>query len=231
MASLGAILPSAVVRRRLPSGAGVLLTFDDGPDPAVTPAVLARLRTANALAVFFVVGRRAEAYPDLLRRIRDAGHVIGNHSYSHLGPHRFGLGAYRRDLARCQDAVVRAVGEPPRLFRPPYGRLMPVSVLAPRTIGLRSVTWSLDVRDWACGDVVSAGRAGDELAALVAPRDIVLLHDNTAGVLNVLDRALPALRDRFDLSAGVEAMLRWSGERRAGYPHAGRPAVLAARRG
>jgi peptidoglycan/xylan/chitin deacetylase (PgdA/CDA1 family) len=83
-----------------------------------------------------------------------------------------------------------------------------VSVLAPRTLGLRSVTWSLDVRDWACGNATSAGRAGDELAALAAPRDIVLLHDNTAGVLDVLDRALPALRDRFDLSAGVETMLR-----------------------
>jgi peptidoglycan/xylan/chitin deacetylase (PgdA/CDA1 family) len=208
---LGTFLPPAVVRRRLPSGRSILLTFDDGPDPAATPAVLDRLRAANARAVFFVVGRRAEAHPDLLRRIHDAGHLIGNHSHTHLRPQRFRLAAYRRDLARCQDAIARTIGQSSRLFRPPYGRLSPVSLLAPRMLGLRTVTWSLDVRDWDCRDAVAADRAGRELVARAVSRDIVLLHDNHEGVPTVLDRALPVLHDRYDLAGGVEALSRWAG--------------------
>jgi peptidoglycan-N-acetylglucosamine deacetylase len=199
-------LRAVVVRHRLPAGKGVLLTFDDGPDPAVTPGVLDRLQTVGARAVFFVLGRRAEAYPDLLRRIRDAGHLIGNHSYSHLHPHPLHPVAYRRDLARCQEAIARIANVRPRLFRPPYGRLTAVSLLASRTLGLRPVTWSLDVADYGCTDDASATRAGDELLARVQPRDIVLLHDNHAGLLPVLDRALPGLVERgFDLAGGAGA--------------------------
>jgi peptidoglycan/xylan/chitin deacetylase (PgdA/CDA1 family) len=194
---------AAVVCRRLPAGKGVLLTFDDGPDPVVTPGVLDRLRSARARAVFFVLGRRAEAYPDLLRRIRDEGHLIGNHSHTHLHPNPLHPITYRRDLARCQDAIARIADVRPRLFRPPYGRLTAVSLLAPRTLGLRPVTWSLDVVDYGCHDEDSAIRAGDELLVRAQPRDIVLLHDNHPGVLTLLDRALPGLVERrFDLASG-----------------------------
>jgi peptidoglycan/xylan/chitin deacetylase (PgdA/CDA1 family) len=202
---------AAVVRRRLPAGNGILLTFDDGPDPDVTPGVLDRLRAADARAVFFVLGRRAETYPDLLRRIRDEGHVIGNHSYSHLRPHRLRPLVYRNDLARCQQAIARVVGVRPRLFRPPYGRVTAVSLLAPRMLGLRPVKWSLDVADYECMDDDSATRAGNELLARVKPHDIVLLHDNHASVLTVLDRVLVGLRERrFDLAGGADDLVRWA---------------------
>jgi peptidoglycan/xylan/chitin deacetylase (PgdA/CDA1 family) len=211
-AGLGTLLPPAVVRRRLPIGNGILLTFDDGPDPIVTPAVLDRLRAANARAVFFVVGRRAEAYPALLRQIRDDGHLIGNHSYSHLRPQPFRPAAYRRDLVRCQNVVSEIVNERPRLFRPPYGLLTALSLVAPRTLGLKPVTWSVDVQDWSCRDAESADRAGQGLLDRAAERDIVLLHDNHGGVLTVLDRALPGLRERgYDLASGVEALSRRAG--------------------
>jgi peptidoglycan/xylan/chitin deacetylase (PgdA/CDA1 family) len=206
--ALKKFLRAAVVRRRLPAGNGILLTFDDGPDPDVTPGVLDRLRASDARAVFFVIGRRAEAYPDLLRRIRDEGHVIGNHSYSHLHPRRLRPLVYRNDLARCQQAIARAADVRPRLFRPPYGRVTAVSLLAPRTLGLRPVKWSLDVGDYSCQDADSAIRAGDELLARVQPRDIVLLHDNHASVLTVLDRVLVGLVERgFDLASGVGTLM------------------------
>jgi peptidoglycan/xylan/chitin deacetylase (PgdA/CDA1 family) len=207
MARLSALLPAAVVRRRLSAGDGILLTFDDGPDPAVTPGVLERLRSAGARAVFFVVGRRADAYPDLLRRIRDAGHVIGNHSYSHPRPHPLRPAAYRRDLARCQQAIARNISVHPRLFRPPYGLLTTVSLLAPRTLGMSTITWSLDANDWNCRDAADAERSGDDLVNRAVPRDIVLLHDNHVGVLPLLDRLLPVLRKRgFDLAGGAETL-------------------------
>jgi peptidoglycan-N-acetylglucosamine deacetylase len=207
VAALKDFLRAAVVCHRLPAGNGVLLTFDDGPDPAITRKVLDRLRTVGARAVFFVLGQRAEAYPDLVRRIRDDGHVIGNHSYSHLHPHPLHPIAYRRNLDRCQEAIARIANVRPRLFRPPYGRLTAVSLLAPRTLGLRPVTWSLDVADYGCTDEASATQAGDELLARVQPRDIVLLHDNHAGVLTVLDRALPGLVEwGFDLAGGAELL-------------------------
>ena len=117
--------------------------------------------------------------------------------------------AYRQDLARCQEVIARIANVRPRLFRPPYGRLTPVSLLAPRTLGMRPVTWSLDVADYGRTDEVSATQAGDELLARVRPRDIVLLHDNHSGVLTVLDRALPGLVERrFDLADGVREIVR-----------------------
>jgi peptidoglycan/xylan/chitin deacetylase (PgdA/CDA1 family) len=142
----------------------------------------------------------------------DDGHVIGNHSYSHLRPHLLRPLTYRNDLARCQRVIARAVETRPLLFRPPYGCLTAVSLLAPRTLGLRPVTWSLDVGDYDCRDEAAAARAGDALLTRVKPRDIVLLHDNHAGVLRVLDQALPGLRKRrLDLAGGADDLLRWAG--------------------
>jgi peptidoglycan/xylan/chitin deacetylase (PgdA/CDA1 family) len=206
-AGLRAWLPSTVLCRRLPAGAGVLLTFDDGPDPGVTPGVLDRLRAGGARAVFFVTGRRAERWPGLVRRVAREGHVIGNHSYSHPRPGALGAAGYLRDVRRCQRAVGRAGVEPPRLFRPPYGRLSALTLLGAWALGLRTVTWSLDVGDWGCADGAAAGRAGVGLRDRASARDIVLLHDNGPAVLAVLDRALAALARQFDLASGVEHLL------------------------
>ena len=205
-AGLRALLPTALLRRRLPAGGGVLLTFDDGPDPAVTPAVLDRLRAYGARAVFFVTGRQADRWPGLVRRLVRDGHRVGNHSYSHPRPGTLSAAGYLRDVWRCQGAVARAGVGRPRLFRPPYGRLSAVTLLGVRPLGLRPVTWTLDVNDWQCRGAIAVERAGAALVERVAPRDIVLLHDNRPSVLAVLDRALPVLARRFDLAGGAAAL-------------------------
>ena len=206
------LLPrSLVVRRLRPSPtACVLLTFDDGPHPEITPAVLDRLDAYSARAVFFVVGRRIGAAPGLLAEIVRRGHRVGNHSHLHRrsyvrpGRPQVGIGAYYRDLSRCQDRIEAAVGVRPDLFRPPGGRLVPKTLLASRLLGLRCVTWSRDIRDWSFRDAGQGARGGADLAARSGPGDILLLHDNNPPVLDLLDVLLPGLRSRgFDLGSGI----------------------------
>jgi peptidoglycan/xylan/chitin deacetylase (PgdA/CDA1 family) len=214
-AAAKALMPRALVVRRLRAGArsSVLLTLDDGPDPDVTPAVLDRLDAYGAKAAFFVVGRRLKRAGDLLARIHRAGHVVGNHSHLHRdryvlsdGPHAT-IAEYYRDCARCQLAIEERLGARPRWFRPPGGRLTVTTLLVPRLLGLRCITWSQDVEDWRFRELTDARAGADALVRAIRPGDIVLLHDNNPRVLDLLDVLLPALQARgFDLGDGVHLM-------------------------
>ncbi|MBI0434928.1 polysaccharide deacetylase family protein [Roseomonas sp. KE0001] len=170
----------ANLRRLPPAGAArrqIALTFDDGPDPAVTPAVLDLLERHGARASFFVIGERAARHPALLREMRRRGHSIENHTHTHprhfaaLGP--FGM---RREVLSAQAAIGAALGEAPRLFRAPMGLRSPLldPVLAGAGLGL--VSWSRRGLDGASGD------ARRVAARLAAPRagEILLLHDGNA---------------------------------------------------
>jgi peptidoglycan/xylan/chitin deacetylase (PgdA/CDA1 family) len=192
---LARLIPPRLLLRRLPPSAGrdVLLTFDDGPHRRVTPQVLDRLREYGVRAVFFVVGRRIEQAPELLRRIVTEGHAIGNHSFRHERVRPLDLLGYRRDLLRCQALIERHSGTRPRLFRPPFGQLSPASLAAPLSLGLRTVGWSLDSGDWRCKTAAGAQQAADSILQRLMPRDIVLLHDDNPAVLTILDRILPVM--------------------------------------
>ena len=214
-----ALLPAALVVRRLARRVGnsVLLTFDDGPDPEVTPAVLERLDSYGARAAFFVVGKRVERTPNVLLDIQQRGHVIGNHSYHHAKTSRHGFFGYRQELQQCQQLLEKHTGKRPRLFRPPWGRLTPTSLLAPKSLGLTTVTWSLDPEDWSCRTADDAKRAADYAVGHLHPGDIVLLHDDNPAVLTILDTVLPELeRRRIDLQLGTESLVATSGPRKRG---------------
>jgi peptidoglycan-N-acetylglucosamine deacetylase len=209
------LVPRALAIRRLHASdrPTVLLTFDDGPDPEITPAVLDRLAAYDAKAVFFLVGRRVRRASDLVRRIRAGGHAIGNHSHLHRAAYvlpdlpqpRFL--AYYRDCARCQRCIEDAAGVRPTLFRPPGGRLTPATLLVPRMLGLRSVIWSVQVQDWAFRQLEEAREGAAELLERIVPGDIVLLHDINPHVITLLDVLLPALRSRgYDLAGGVDLL-------------------------
>jgi peptidoglycan/xylan/chitin deacetylase (PgdA/CDA1 family) len=191
----------------------VLLTFDDGPHSAVTPAVLERLQRHGATAVFFVIGRRVKRAAHVLPQIRAGGHLIGNHSYLHRA--RFVLAdapaprfwEYYRDLRRCQAVVDKCAGLRPRLFRPPGGRLTPVTLLVPKLLGLRCVTWSREAGDWRFRTAQEARAGAAVLAATVEPGDVVLLHDDNPCVLDLLDELLPALVARhFNLTSAIDRL-------------------------
>ena len=185
------------VRHRLPeSEAGIELTFDDGPNPNITPRVLERLARHDLRATFYVLGRNVLRHRSTLRQVHAAGHRVANHSLTHP---RFGHLDYRtaRDEIRyCQHAIEDAIGVTPTEFRPPFGRITPAVLLAARAEGVEVVNWSLDSGDWRCRSEADAERCAAETAALARPRDVLLFHDNHRWIGTVLDRLLPTLAER-----------------------------------
>lgn len=159
LTALAQIGPAATwlppVRRRLaPALCGygppdhLALTFDDGPDPVGTPAVLAELEALGWHATFFMLGEQARAHPAVAAAVADAGHEVALHGDAH----RYLLGrsplATHRDLAGGLAAVHAATGVRPRSYRPPYGVLTTAALVAARRLGLRPVLWSAWGRDW-----------------------------------------------------------------------------------
>ncbi len=141
--TLGAQLAALGSGRRGRGGERVVaLTFDDGPDPAHTPAILDLLEAADVRASFFLIGRRARAWPDVARRIAAAGHDVGNHSWSHRSLWLSGPRATREEIEQGHAAVAEAAGQAPRFFRPPWGlaNLAMFPVLA--RLGTPLVLWT-----------------------------------------------------------------------------------------
>jgi peptidoglycan/xylan/chitin deacetylase (PgdA/CDA1 family) len=184
-------------------GNRVLLTFDDGPHAEFTEGVLHRLSRYGARAVFFVVGDRIPAAPQVLPRILAGGHLLGNHTFSHLAREPWPV-AYAKDVVRCQRAVEALTGQRPRLFRPPLGRVSLTSLVVPRLLGLNCVYWSVDSDDWRLRSQADARACAERLKGLVGAGDILLLHDDHPYVLPVLDVLLPWLSSRgYDLGGAV----------------------------
>lgn len=124
------------------------LTFDDGPNPAWTPPLLNILAAHDVHATFFMVGRFAEAEPALVRRVADAGHLIGNHSWSHPNMARTTSTRIREELTRTSDTLAEITGKPIRFFRPPYGARRPFALRTARELGMTPVTWNAMTNDW-----------------------------------------------------------------------------------
>lgn len=161
---------------RLPDARdAVSLTFDDGPNPRATTRILDVLARENVEATFFVLGRHADRWPDLVRRMAEEGHQLGNHGYWHRKLHRRTPAYVRDDLSRGTEAIVRASdGARPRHFRAPHGFRSPWVTPIAASLGQRTVGWSLGVWD-------SARPGADEIArrAIRGMRggSILLLHD------------------------------------------------------
>ncbi len=194
-------MKGAVATRRLPRAESdqILLTFDDGPHPEGTPAVLDVLRRFGARAIFFVVGSRVARAPHMLNTILEQGHFLGNHSFAHPLEGNPGFRQYVRDLRECQHVVEKRTGVRPVVFRPPLGRLSLAGVVAPRVLGLRSVLWSVDSLDWRMRNASDLAVRTDELRSALSGRglrEIVLLHDERALTAALLERVLPDLVTR-----------------------------------
>jgi peptidoglycan/xylan/chitin deacetylase (PgdA/CDA1 family) len=129
---------------------GVGLTFDDGPDPTYTPQMLDLLKETGVKATFCVVGKRAILQPDLLRRIVAEGHTLCNHSYYHdLALGKMSVAAMTKDLQDTLDAIHKAVPDyQVRYFRAPGGNFTQTLVTVATSLGMRSLSWAIDPRDW-----------------------------------------------------------------------------------
>ncbi len=175
----------------------VCLTFDDGPDPRVTPELLDLLARHQVRATFFLIGERVDRHPELVRRISQQGHGIGNHSYTH--PRLLGKSqrTVLQEMCATDRAIHRAAAVATALFRPPHGLFGKNLVKVCRATGKKMVLWSVSTRDYQT-DVTTAD-IRDRLLRRVGPGAIVLLHDGHANggkTLEALAQALPVLKER-----------------------------------
>ncbi|HEY1694904.1 MAG TPA: polysaccharide deacetylase family protein [Polyangiaceae bacterium] len=189
------VFADAVVRG--PRGArGVALTFDDGPHPKWTPRILATLAKHGAKATFFVVARKAEEHPEVVKAILDAGHAVGLHSYAH--DRFFALRRERRvrdDLVRGIDVLERLTGERPVIFRPPIGHTNPIIARVADDLDLTVVGWTVSGHDGVASahvdDVIARVRRDLEDRAIIALHDAPEKGDREPAAV----KALPAILD------------------------------------
>jgi peptidoglycan/xylan/chitin deacetylase (PgdA/CDA1 family) len=189
------------------AGLSVALTFDDGPNPDATPLILDALKARGVRATFFILGRHAEQWPDLVKRVADEGHAIGNHGYFHRKLHFKSPSYVRTDLTLGTQAIEHASGYHPRFFRAPHGFRSPWVTSIARSLGQRTVGWSFGVWD---SDRPGADVIVDRILSKTEPGSILLLHDGdgydphgdraqTAQAVPVIVDRLLAEGYRFDL--------------------------------
>lgn len=196
----GAVYPRSElfgpVTWRTDSPRKLALTFDDGPNPKITPELLNLLDRFHARATFFVIGRYASACPELLRETAQRGHTVGNHTAGH--PNLFWCSAsqIQEELRQCSRAIFAATGAPPKWFRPPFGMRNPWVSSEARALGLRTVLWTQLPGDWRGKPSVwlikrmeviaehAQGAASGGKISETGHGDILCLHDGDHRVLN-----------------------------------------------
>ena len=150
----------------------VSFTFDDGPDPETTPKVLDVLRESGVKAAFFVIGKNAEKHPELVRKIIDEGHVVGNHTYNHA--YVFSKAAANRQVTEGQDAIRRIIGKRTRYFRPPFGVMTPEIATAIRKEKCAVIGWDLRSQD---GRIRTKEATVKRVRSHLADSTVLLFHD------------------------------------------------------
>jgi peptidoglycan/xylan/chitin deacetylase (PgdA/CDA1 family) len=184
IAAWGAVAPSSELFGptvwRTSSSRKIALTFDDGPNPAVTSLLLELFDRYSVHATFFLIGKFARACPELVKEISARGHLIGNHSDTHANLFFRSRAGIRDELARCQDAIAAAAhADPPRWMRPPYGYRSPLLHAEIRRAGMRGIVmWSKICRDWKPQRPQRLIDRLSRVARLDKPHgDIVVMHD------------------------------------------------------
>jgi len=175
----------------------VALTFDDAPDAAYTPQVLDVLKKYGVKATFFVMGSRAEAHPDLVRRMVREGHVVGNHSYNHPNLVKLSDADFRDQVLRTEQIIRELAGYTPALFRAPYGNINEEQIKWLASQHVKIIGWNVDSLDW-------KGLDGEQVAANVlahaGPGSIILQHsaggegEDLSGTVQALPAIIEKLR-------------------------------------
>lgn len=148
-------------------------TFDDGPHPEYTPLLLDILKKFNISAAFFVVGENAKKYPDIVKRIKDEGCEVGNHTYSHrMLPFQFKKNIIS-EIKKTEKIIFDITGEKPMYFRPPRSLRNKFAVDFLQQEGYTTILWSISSRDW----ISSAKKIEDRILKLTLPGSIILFHD------------------------------------------------------
>ena len=175
----------------------VALTFDDGPDPASTPAFLDTLDALGWRATFFMLGTMASAAPELVIEVAQRGHEVAVHGSKHSNHLRRGPRWSTRDILSASDLLAELSGSRPRWYRPPYGALATSTLIAVRRVGLRPILWTTWGRDWREGSTPES--VVEEVEGTMARGATVLLHDSDCtsapGAWKATIAALPLLAE------------------------------------
>ena len=150
------------------------LTYDDGPNDPHTLRLLEILARHNVHATFFLIGRYVEQRPDIVRELVKAGHVIGNHTFTHPLLTFKSARKLREQFAKCERALRDAAGEHSNLFRPPFGGRRPAVLRTARQMGMEPIMWSVTGYDWNAPSVEHIER---QVTRQVGGGDVILLHD------------------------------------------------------
>ena len=193
-------------------GMRIALTFDDGPHPTLTPRILEILARYGVSATFFMVGKNVINYPSAARAVLDAGHEVGNHTYSHGHVATLDRATLGDEIGLCEDTLEELFEYRPHLFRPPEGALTEQVIRCSEDGDYTLILWSLDTRDW-------ENKNADEIVRTVMerikPGDIILMHDYIgyqSKTPEALERLLPELLRRGFEPVTVSCLL---GERSA----------------
>jgi peptidoglycan-N-acetylglucosamine deacetylase len=182
----------------------VALTFDDGPDPASTPAFLDALGSLGWKATFFMLGGMAAAWPELTAEVAQRGHEVAVHGYTHSNHLRHGPGWVGRELVATRDKLAELTGVTPVWVRPPYGALSASTFVGARRAGLKTVLWTTWGRDWRTAATPES--IVDDVQRTLVRGATVLLHDSDCtsapGSWKATLAALPILAEHWD-AAGL----------------------------
>lgn len=198
MALLGALLAAGFFYRENVEAMGrnyeegdkkkVALTFDDGPHPHYTEQLLDGLKKRGVKATFFVTGEHAELHPELIKRMSEEGHLVGNHTYSHIQLKSGNKEAFRDELIKTNEIITGITGEEVLYVRPPYGSW---DKSFESELNMFPVLWTVDTLDWCSRNV---DRITEKVVLKVRENDIILMHDyyptTITAALEVVDELL-----------------------------------------
>ncbi len=164
----------------------IALTFDDGPDSEYTPMLLDGLAERNVKATFFVIGKQAEAQPQVMERLVKEGHLIGNHTYNHVDIQHMTASAAKEEILKANEIIAKYTGEEPCFLRPPFGS---GSSRLEKEIEMIPVLWTIDTMDWSCQN---ESRICSTVYREIKENSIILMHDEypttVRAALSIIDK-------------------------------------------
>lgn len=179
----------------------IAITFDDGPHPSYTAQLLDGLKERGIHATFFVTGEHAEANPEIIKRMQEEGHLIGNHTYSHIQLTEKNREIFREELIRTNEIIEEITGEEVQYVRPPYGSW---DKSFEKELNMFPVLWNVDPLDWCSKNVACITK---KIVSKVEENDIILMHDYYETSVTAALRAIDELMEGGYTFVTVEEIL------------------------
>ena len=186
--------PTVEIRR-------IAITFDDGPHPRYTEQLLDGLKERGVHATFFVTGEHAELHPDIIKRMQEEGHLIGNHTYSHIQLRKGNRELFKEELIKTNDILEEITGQEVVYVRPPYGSW---DKSFEKELNMFPVLWTVDPLDWSSSN---ADRVAQKIVSKVEENDIILMHDYYDSSVKAALQAVDELLEKGYTFVTVEEIL------------------------